>query len=124
MQFNLLPILKNQKNYTADQRYVTSVHHKMSKSRLSGKIQTLGILCISERWIGVHRKSLQLCSKSPCIIDLPVTTSVRSQGGAKFPTGGIWIYPMSPRAALLKGVSRSGEMPEPTVIVRMKESDG
>src|SRR5256885_71670 len=48
---------------------------------------------------------------------------------AKFPTGGIWIclsacvqQPASARqAARPAGVSRSGEMPEPTVTVRMKE---
>jgi len=46
-----------------------------------------------------------------------------SQGGAKFPTGGKQVYPVSPRAAPLFGVtSRSGEIPEPTVIVRMKEN--
>ncbi|CUH79775.1 hypothetical protein SAMN04488093_103270 [Tropicibacter naphthalenivorans] len=42
----------------------------------------------------------------------------RSQGGVKFPTGGD-----SPRAPLFRqGVSRSGEIPGPTVIVRMKEN--
>lgn len=43
----------------------------------------------------------------------------------QFPTGGIPIDSGSPRAPDLAdcrfGVSRSGEMPEPTVIVRMKE---
>ena len=50
--------------------------------------------------------------------------AVRLQGGAKFPTGGMprnvasRERPVFPRNA---GVSRPGEMPGPTVIVRMRE---
>ncbi|GEM_PF-2953226 len=47
-----------------------------------------------------------------------------SQGGVKFPTGGKAAMP-SPRAPsdlTVLGVSRSGVIPEPTVIVRMKEN--
>ena len=66
---------------------------------------------------------LSLAVRSPC------AAKQRSQGGAEFPTGGIWIclsacvqQPASARqAARPAGVSRSGEMPEPTVTVRMKE---
>lgn len=66
---------------------------------------------------------LSLAARSPC------AAKQRSQGGVKFPTGGIWIclsacvqQPASARlAARPAGVSRSGEMPEPTVTVRMKE---
>jgi hypothetical protein len=58
--------------------------------------------------------------------------SVRLQGGVKFPTGGMQAaqsrLPASPRAPASppdsrrrSGVSRSGAMPEPTVIVRMEE---
>ena len=58
--------------------------------------------------------------------------SVRLQGGVKFPTGGMLAaqlrLPASPRAPAsppdsrrCSGVSRSGAMPEPTVIVRMEE---
>ena len=47
-----------------------------------------------------------------------------SQGGAKLPTGGNGASPRSPRAApVLRGVSRPGAIPGPTVIVRMEESD-
>ena len=49
----------------------------------------------------------------------------RSQGGAEFPTGGIRSHLREPASAWHiqsdVRVSRSGEMPEPTVIVRMKE---
>ncbi len=49
-----------------------------------------------------------------------------SQGGVKFPTGGIKVRPLSPRALASfyreAGTSRSGEMPEPTVKVRMEEN--
>ncbi len=44
-----------------------------------------------------------------------------SQGGVKFPTGGKAAMP-SPRALPVREVSRSGVIPEPTVIVRMKEN--
>jgi len=60
--------------------------------------------------------------------DLPIAKSVafdllfnRSQGGVKLPTGGMQLLAASPRAPSGGRVSRSGEMPEPTVIVRMKE---
>ena len=56
---------------------------------------------------------------------------VRLQGGAKFPTGGMSAMCRRarerPRARssligrFARGVSRSGAMPEPTVIVRMEE---
>ena len=58
------------------------------------------------------------------------TAKQRSQGGAKLPTGGIcrhakaWIAAARERlrsSSEACRVSRSGEMPEPTVIVRMKE---
>ena len=42
-----------------------------------------------------------------------------SQGGAKFPTGG--KHKCKPASAFMcEGSSRSGVIPEPTVIVRMK----
>lgn len=45
-----------------------------------------------------------------------------SQGGVQFPTGGIPFLAGSPRALPgVRKVSRSGERPEPTVTVRMKE---
>jgi hypothetical protein len=48
-----------------------------------------------------------------------------SQGGVQFPTGGIPVHtgePASgPRYFEFEDVSRSGEKPEPTVTVRMKE---
>ncbi len=48
--------------------------------------------------------------------------AARSQGGVKFPTGGMFAK-TSPRApGQWPGSSRSGATPEPTVIVRMKES--
>jgi len=48
-----------------------------------------------------------------------------SQGGAKFPTGGKSADAESPRALLAARpkVSRSGVIPEPTVRVRMGESN-
>ena len=47
-----------------------------------------------------------------------------SQGGAKFPTGGMSLAKSKdkPASARFVEVSRSGEMPEPTVIVRMREN--
>ncbi len=45
-----------------------------------------------------------------------------SQGGVKFPTGGMWETPRARERLPIGRVSRSGEMPEPTVIVRMKEN--
>ena len=46
----------------------------------------------------------------------------RSQGGAKLPTGGNYEHVEArERPGLYSGVSRSGLIPEPTVIVRMKE---
>jgi len=45
-----------------------------------------------------------------------------SQGGVQFPTGGVPFLAGSPRALPgVRKVSRSGEKPEPTVTVRMKE---
>jgi hypothetical protein len=45
-----------------------------------------------------------------------------SQGGVKFPTGGIGRSPGArERFRQCRKVSRSGAMPEPTVIVRMEE---
>jgi len=48
-----------------------------------------------------------------------------SQGGAKFPTGGMSLAKSKdkPASARFVEVSRSGEMPEPTVIVRMRENE-
>lgn len=46
-----------------------------------------------------------------------------SQGGAKFPTGGMRAMIRKPASGpIVRGVSRSGERPEPTVTVRMKEN--
>jgi len=46
-----------------------------------------------------------------------------SQGGAKLPTGGKRLEPQArERRRGFRRVSRSGAMPEPTVIVRMKEN--
>jgi hypothetical protein len=47
-----------------------------------------------------------------------------SQGGVKFPTGGMQGKTLRARERNSRKelVSRSGEMPEPTVIVRMKEN--
>jgi hypothetical protein len=47
-----------------------------------------------------------------------------SQGGVKFPTGGIPVLIRGARERsfmIVKEVSRSGEKPEPTVTVRMRE---
>lgn len=46
-----------------------------------------------------------------------------SQGGVKFPTGGKWSDPSARERllVLLKGSSRFGANPKPTVIVRMEE---
>ncbi len=48
----------------------------------------------------------------------------RSQGGVKFPTGGMRAMTRKPASGFgSSGVtSRSGERPEPTVKVRMKEN--
>lgn len=40
----------------------------------------------------------------------------------EFPTGGIFALAEEPASACLGRVSRSGEMPEPTVTVRMGEN--
>ena len=53
---------------------------------------------------------------------------MRSQGGVQFPTGGDGNFgctsPRAPASVLknLRGVSRFGVIPRPTVIVRMKET--
>ena len=62
----------------------------------------------------------------PCAAGLRLTHWRRSQGGVKFPTGGMWAKPHEPASGPGHsdlGVSRSGERPEPTVTVRMEESD-
>ena len=56
-------------------------------------------------------------------LDRPIKPN--SQGGVQFPTGGIWRKPAARErlvACMASKVSRSGAMPEPTVIVRMKEN--
>jgi hypothetical protein len=45
-----------------------------------------------------------------------------SQGGVEVPTGGMQHRLRARERLPLEGSSRSGEMPEPTVIVRMKEN--
>jgi len=49
---------------------------------------------------------------------------VYSQGGVKFPTGGILVQSREPASASsnVMEVSRSGESPGPTVRVRMEEN--
>ncbi len=46
-----------------------------------------------------------------------------SQGGVKFPTGGIPLTGKPASACFTGRVSRSGEIPEPTVKVRMEENE-
>jgi len=52
---------------------------------------------------------------------------LNSQGGVKFPTGGVFVFSVEkadePASARCIEVSRSGEKPEPTVIVRMRENE-
>ena len=64
-----------------------------------------------------------MCRIRSCSLFDELTRWRYSQGGVKLPTGGMKVDPLSPRAAfLLESVSRSGETPEPTVTVRMKEN--
>ena len=59
----------------------------------------------------------------PCITAQRLPRYTCSQGGVKFPTGGIWVKSQEPTSAFRKeGSSRAGETPAPTVIVRMKEN--
>lgn len=61
----------------------------------------------------------------PYLIHREITISLNSQGGVKLPTGGKGgnAKPASAFGPLDLGVSRSGVIPEPTVIVRMKEKE-
>lgn len=48
---------------------------------------------------------------------------MNSQGGVKVPTGGMGPFSRARERSVKAEVSRSGEMPGPTVIVRMKENE-
>ena len=75
------------------------------------------------------RTSLCLVASAPCgayfIAAAAVSRRRRSQGGVEIPTGGkpnrFPVRQARERRAKAR-VSRSGAMPEPTVIVRMKEN--
>mmetsp|Transcript_22443 Transcript_22443/g.36206 ORF Transcript_22443/g.36206 Transcript_22443/m.36206 type:complete len:235 (+) Transcript_22443:4432-5136(+) len=97
---------------------------KMPKARSRAKAMLRSTVCVWK--IGLGCMIAAPATSGPSCLPAQTLASWRcSQGGAKFPTGGMWIRSTSPRAPRFfknRGSSRSGETPEPTVIVRMKEN--
>ncbi len=61
------------------------------------------------------------CFRMPtCLLQQFPSSDASSQGGAEFPTGG--DSPRAPLGTVRKGTADTGEIPGPTVKVRMEEN--